>query len=399
MNILFICDEYPPGPNGGIGSATQAFARALVKMGHRVFVVGLYPVGYGSADYEEDMGVCVWRLRYHHGFLNHSWCKKVKRNLPLFIKRKLNGYRAYTEFVTFLQKLITEQKIDIIEMPDWNTFIYDIGIEEPLPNFGIPLVVKFHCSRSYLNKELGIPSKKRWFEIDKHIFFRGEALVAVSAYAAQQTNELFWANRKIEVIYNGVELAPNPINELRADSTVFFSGTLVPNKGVYSLMKAWNIVAAAMPEAKLLVFGKGSIEPLQALLKNENKESVVFKGHRPKQELLAALSTATLAVFPSYTEAFSMAPLESMSVGCPTIFTERSSGKEVIQDGVDGFLVDPDNIEEIASKILLILRDKTLQNRIGQKGRLTIREKFHIQVLVKKQELFYQDVIESFAKK
>jgi glycogen synthase len=46
MNILYICDEYPPGPNGGIGSVVQNLARELVKQGHKVYVVGLYPIGY-----------------------------------------------------------------------------------------------------------------------------------------------------------------------------------------------------------------------------------------------------------------------------------------------------------------------------------------------------------------
>ena len=64
MNILYICDEYPPGKNGGIGTMVQVLGRELVKQGHNVHVAGLYGYRYGSSDYEEDKGVRVYRLRY-----------------------------------------------------------------------------------------------------------------------------------------------------------------------------------------------------------------------------------------------------------------------------------------------------------------------------------------------
>jgi glycogen synthase len=63
MTILFICNEYPPGKSGGIGSMTRVLARAMVKAGHQVLVAGLYAHGYGQKDYEEDQGVKVWRRR------------------------------------------------------------------------------------------------------------------------------------------------------------------------------------------------------------------------------------------------------------------------------------------------------------------------------------------------
>jgi glycogen synthase len=47
MNILFICDEYPPGRHGGIGTVVQLTARALVSQGHNVVVAGFYDWAYG----------------------------------------------------------------------------------------------------------------------------------------------------------------------------------------------------------------------------------------------------------------------------------------------------------------------------------------------------------------
>src|SRR5690606_18786786 len=73
MNILFICDEYPPGRHGGIGTAVQLLARELVKQGHYVVVAGFYDWGYGGEDEFSDEGVVVYRFRRS---LASSWLKK-----------------------------------------------------------------------------------------------------------------------------------------------------------------------------------------------------------------------------------------------------------------------------------------------------------------------------------
>jgi hypothetical protein len=62
MKICFVCNEYPPGMHGGIGTMTQVLARALVKNGHEVRAVGLCPQGYGAPEAEVDQGVEVSRL-------------------------------------------------------------------------------------------------------------------------------------------------------------------------------------------------------------------------------------------------------------------------------------------------------------------------------------------------
>ena len=73
--------------------------------------------------------------------------------------------------------------------------------------------------------------------------------------------------------------------------------------------------------------------------------SVRFHGAVPHPVVLSALASARVAVFPSFAEAFGLAPLEAMAHACPTIFSRRGSGPELICDGRDGLLVDPSNPE------------------------------------------------------
>jgi len=56
--------------------------------------------------------------------------------------------------------------------------------------------------------------------------------------------------------------------------------------------------------------------------------------------LLQALNAAEVAAFPSYTETFGLAAVEAMACGCPTVYTKRSCGPEIVRDGVTGLLVE-----------------------------------------------------------
>src|SRR5476651_1059807 len=104
MNILYLCDEYPPGHHGGIGTSVQLLARELVKQGHKVIVAGLYSLGYGGENKYEDEGVKIYRFRMG---LDSKWfddhqsmmvriSKRILRDTGIMewdIKRSLVNYK------------------------------------------------------------------------------------------------------------------------------------------------------------------------------------------------------------------------------------------------------------------------------------------------------------------
>src|SRR5579872_6869441 len=127
MNILFICNEYPPGKGGGIGSMTRVLARGLAMAGHTVLVAGLYVPGYGQADYEEDQGVKVWRKRspLDVGLIKNDYSLSdtiILKALKLTGVLRWDARRSVLAFHAFLIKLIEEHKVDIIEWPDFNEY-------------------------------------------------------------------------------------------------------------------------------------------------------------------------------------------------------------------------------------------------------------------------------------
>jgi glycogen(starch) synthase len=124
--------------------------------------------------------------------------------------------------------------------------------------------------------------------------------------------------------------------------------------------------------------------------------SVEFKGFVNRNELLSIYSDCNCTIFPSYTESFGMAPIESMSIGCPTIFTKRSSGPEIIENGIDGFLVDPENFDEIANSLILMLTNRKLAIEIGRNGRNKVKNSFDINVIADKHLNFYSDTLSAY---
>jgi len=403
MNILFICNEYPPGRNGGIGSVTSTLAKALVEQGHRIFVAGLYAPGYGQADYEEKDGIQIWRKRFSIDFgiigNNYSFLDTaILKALSLSGILRSDVIKTLYSFNEFLINTIQKFEIDIVEWPDFNEYFSYLPANFAWPPLPVPLVIKFHGTPSYINKQMGIDPHREIYQAEKTHIERGDALIAVSKQTAQDYASFYSIDREIITLYNSIDTSVNAYRWQGLPKTIVFAGSLTENKGIYSLLEAWHLVAAKNPEAVLRIFGKGKFGHLKKSLAPEVKSAVVFEGFVGCDEIYEALSTATAAIFPSYTECFAMTPLEAMSIGCPVIYTERASGPELITSGSNGLLVDPANCEQLAGAMLLLLQNEELRKKFSREGRATIEHSFSIRQSANDHINFYSRVIQQNSK-
>lgn len=380
MNLCFISSEYPPGPHGGSGTFTQVFARALHKAGHRVRVAGVYPRDYPAPDYEQDQGVQVWRLR----------------------ERRFHGAWAVSRFQLFrlIRRWIKNYELDLVEAPDHQ------GWFAGWPKLSVPLVQRAGGAYSYFAYEMGGRAPRDLFRLEKWSYDRADSWIAKSQYTARITAKVFkLKSGPGAVLYNPVDApASAPSFSERTANQVVFTGTLTHKKGIISLIEAWSSVVRRVPEAELHIYGKNgktqSGEPmmshLQGLLPLELLPTVTFHGHVTRDRLFQALSTARVAVFPSFSEGFAWAPLEAMAHGCPTIHTSLGSGPELITDEVNGLLVDPGQTAQIGEAIVRMLTDSSLAERLGKAGRAHVTDHFTLEKLLPVNEAFYQDLINSF---
>lgn len=379
MKLCFECSEYPPGLHGGIGSLVQILARGLVKAGHQVRVVGLYHTSNPAPDFEDDAGVQVWRFRFpSHRF---GWLSGRRRMFSL------------------LQSWCRSGEIDLIEVPDWGS------PAAGWPSLPVPVIVRLSGSASYFSTEMGSRPPIREFIMERLSIRRADFTCSNSDYIGTKTRSLF----RLRSSPDAVIYTPVHVHELIADvqrdaNTVVFAGTLAEKKGVISLVKCWPDVKRLCPNAKLQIWGKDGKAPaggsmqryLTSLVPADIAQSVSFHGHVPLEELLTVFQKAAVTALPSYAEGFALTPLHAMAAGCPTIYTTRGSGPELIVDGETGLLVDPDQPGEIAKAIVTLLRNRELADRVGANGRIVVQQRFSWPVLQIENEQFYRQCLEKF---
>jgi len=379
MTICFVCNEYPPVPHGGIGSMTQVMGRALLARGHRVRVIGTFPQSEPVLR-EEDAGVQVWRLQVPPGKL--GWL--VAR------------YRLFRTVADWARS----GEIDLVEVPDYQ------GYAAGWPRLPVPVVGRLHGSGAYFAAEMGWRIDLLSFWLERASLRRCDGVASTSRYTADRSERIFRLTRTAAVLHNPVEVPPAGSASTRSRNQVVFTGTLNPKKGVISLIRAWNFVKRVCPDTELHMFGKDGTAPdgssmTAGLIRSLNGTagSVHFHGHVSRDRLIHALEHYRVAVFPSYAEAFAMAPLEAMAHGCPTIYSKRGSGPELIDHGANGLLVDPDRPEEIAKAIIRVLQDDELAARLGAAGRKRVTEAFSAEQVVGRNEAFYREAIDGFQKR
>lgn len=379
MQICFVCCEYPPGPHGGIGSFTQEMARSLSAAGHDVRVIGVYNRDYPAEDYQVDQGVRIWRLRESTG--RFGW-----------IVARFQLYKAIASWAR-------QGLIDLVEIPDWQ------GWAAHWPSLPVPVVARLNGSSSYFASELGTKVNSVAFWLERSSIRRADRWCSVSQYTAEKTREVFRLSSKPSaILHNAVAGSPKFIDN-RSAYDVIYSGTLVEKKGVVSLFRAWpTVLQQTDGTARLHIYGKDGRsaagesmqEFLQGMLDKRDQSTIKFHGHVDRAVLLDALSRARLAVFPSYAEAFAFAPLEAMSTGCPTIYSRRGPGPELIDDGQNGLLVEPGNVGEIASAITRLIHRDSLARKLGDAGYETIRRNFSDRDSLSKNIAFYENCVRQY---
>ena len=207
---------------------------------------------------------------------------------------------------------------------------------------------------------------------------RAQRVIAVSESTKQDLVETYGISAaKIDVVHNGVDASfqPLPADQVAAfrqqrglpDRFVLFVGTLEPRKNVVSLIEAYAKLPRERPPL-LLVGGKGwfydEIFGLVEALALTNE--VHFAGFVPAEELPLWYNAADLFVYPSIYEGFGLPPLEAMACGTAVITSTASSLPEVV--GKAGKLVDPSDIDALATAMEQVLADRDLREQMQAAG-------------------------------
>jgi glycosyltransferase involved in cell wall biosynthesis len=224
----------------------------------------------------------------------------------------------------------------------------------------------------------------------------------VSRFIARETAADFGLSaERIPVIPNAIDpfrFSPPP-DAARDGRLVVYIGTVTEKKGVLELIRAWPRVVDRFPQARLAVVGKdgrhtGTGRSLTAVLREmlpvAAASSVTFTGPVPHPEVQEWLRRAALAVYPTFVEALPLTWLEAMATATPIVGSYLGPGEEIVQHGHSGLLCDPRDTEALASQIVECLGNPELRARMGAAGRCQVEEHFSTEVILPRNEAFYQ---------
>jgi glycosyltransferase involved in cell wall biosynthesis len=249
------------------------------------------------------------------------------------------------------------------------------------PNYNFPvlwrgkLLVTVH-DVFHLVMGKGINSVPKWFYarlMFNRLIRRADALLCVSQFTKSELVRLTGAlPSKIKAIYNGVDGSwfkikrrknPHPLPYL------LFVGNIKPHKNLGALLEAFTRLKDKIPHDLVLVGQReGFITGDKSVLEKAKsmKGRVYFTGIVNETLLGQYYAFADMLVFPSLYEGFGLPPLEAMACGCPTAVSQAGSLPEVCGQATEYF--DPKNTDNMAVKILKVLQNKRLREKLIKEG-------------------------------
>jgi glycosyltransferase involved in cell wall biosynthesis len=180
-----------------------------------------------------------------------------------------------------------------------------------------------------------------------------------------------------------------------------FVGRLVPEKGVFDVLETLRIVRRELPEATALIVGEGPSRPeLEPLAQAPDLSgSVHFVGWVKPSEVVSYMAAGDFVLGPSksspdgWVEAFGLTMVEAMMSRTPLIATRSGGIPDVVTDRETGILVDPGDVDAIASAVIDLVRDPKLTNRISTAARLRAVERYSRQASATAFSDLYEQVI------
>ncbi len=380
MKLLFICNEYPPAPHGGIGIVVRDLAEYLVLIGHDVLILG-FDKSIDKDKEEIQKGVKVRRL--FNPYLNNGF-----RVGPYHIGLSPILQRKYLS--KELEKQIEQFNPDLIESYDWSGPLW----AKPSRH----LIVRMHgANTAYQHFEKKRFSRLLYF-FEKRNIKMSDHLLSVSKHMAELTLESLHLDRQYSVIHNCVDT-----NYFKPDLSItndrdliLYVGRIHPRKGLEELFKTMNFILDKRPQTRLQLIGAYDESFklfLNNIIKKEYASQIEFKGKIEHAKLVEHYNNASLVVVPSRAEAFGLVAIEAMSCQTPVFMSNKASGPEIIEHGKGAYLVDFGNHEKVSDLIENTLNKQDLILNLGKMARKHVLDHFSNDQILKENLSFYQSLL------
>jgi glycosyltransferase involved in cell wall biosynthesis len=337
MNILMMTNTYLPHV-GGVANSVDLYTRQLRKLGHHVIVVS--PHFEGTTNEEPDI------IR-----------------IPAIHQIKGSDFSMILPIPGFLDTRLKDFKPDIVHSHH-PFFVGSVAVRIS-SKYNVPLVFTQHTMYEYYTHYVPNIPRMKAFLVNLTI---GYANMANTVIAPSESIAAILKERgvtvPIEVIPTGIDtkrFRKGDGRKIRKQMgipgnafTVGYTGRLEPEKNLIFMAKAVAMFLHRNSNARFVVVGYGNMEePLKELFYLEGLERRVhFTGKVKGQELIDAYHAMDVFVFASKTETQGLVLAEAMAAGVPVVALEAAGVREVVENGINGFIIKDENEEVFANALV-----------------------------------------------
>lgn len=295
------------------------------------------------------------------------------------------------DYLTFLKllKLIRERNIDVV-----HTHTTDSLVEAALCKLMRPRVKLIHTFH-FGNYPHRVP-RELWME---RVFSRvATLLVAVGEVQKQQLRNVFgYGDKAVRRIWNGVAFSNGRGGEafrrsLGAENKVLIGtlATLTKQKGLFDFLEVAQRFQGLRDKVHFVIVGEGSLRaPLEAKRDELDLQDIVSISGWITNAAAVALPAFDVFYQPSHWEAMSIALLEGMAAGKAIVATRVGEAPHIIEEGVDGLLVDARDIDGQVATLRRLVDDPQLRERLGSAAAKKARRQFSIEHMARAYEEVY----------
>jgi glycosyltransferase involved in cell wall biosynthesis len=386
MRILHVCPAYYPSL-GGAETHIRELSERLVRKGHDVTVFTTFNwglMGFKKTEHLEKFeivnGVKVRRFETWDGvrnFLRLAW------RLPGSYRslRYLLGpdrLQVLAEDPLHPQLLIEALRFraDVTTVVNWaSSLAGEVCMAKKVKQFPLVALPLFHTEELW--SQSGLFQK---------MLNRCDAIVVNTHHEKEFVTRLTCNQNAVQVVGVGVDpkhfsggdgLSIRNRYGLGEAPIIGYMGRIAPNKGVIDLIKAMKLVSQWNPETRLVLAGyrlspetRGDRDIRAALegLSPEERCRIIFISDFEETEKASIVEAFDVFAMPSVGESFGIAYLEAWMCRKPVVGARIGSTQCVIEDGVDGMLVDVGDIQGLAKSLITLLGNSNLRTKLGQVG-------------------------------
>lgn len=391
MKIALVSQEYPPETaRGGIGSQTYTKAHGLAALGHQVYVI--------SRSITSDKQVTI------SGGVQVIRIPGMEKQLPE-MSEPVQWLSHSLLVAAEIEALHAEVNLDIIDFPEWAAegYAYLLNCTSWKK---IPVVIQLHGPLVMLAHTINWPDmKSSFYKVGCHMeatcIQMADAIYSSSECSAKWIRNYYKpSGNNIPVIHMGIDTSAflEGAKKKYEQLTIAYAGRLVQNKGVEELVTAVILLSKEFNGLQLKLMGKGDEKFIKKIreiaYKAEAIEMIDFVGFVDKENLAIEFLKAHVFAAPSYYEGGpGFVYLEAMACGLPVIGCSGSGVEEIINEGINGYLVPPKDVAALTDALRKMLSDVAGMERMGKNARAYVVREADSKYCVQKLEAFYYSVL------